>query len=223
MTARPRKSASAKDKPPKRAAPATGRWDRSQTSEERSQAQRQAILFGAAEAIGQHGFFGTRVEHVVQASHKSRRTVFEHFATLDEVFVELHAYVAELALTTVKAAVEGAKSPKERILRAVAAYVELSRTNIPFTRALFLQKSALGPAHDVHREQVLSAMANLLIDTVREAHPKRTFSLLEARVVVSAIETGTVLLLDEEDWVAGRERVTNLVLAALRIEDNERR
>jgi len=195
----------------------TGRWNRSQTNEQRRAAQRQAILEGAATAIGEHGFFGTTVAHVVRAAGVSRRTVFEHFSSTEELFVVLHEHVAELAELAARGAVAAGENATARISNAVAAYVELPRTNAAFARALFRQKAALGPEHEACRARVLDTMSQLLCDTVNAERTGEPLTPLEARIVVAAIETGALLLLDEPDHAEGLARMTTLVLDALRL------
>ncbi len=195
----------------------TGRWDRNQTGEQRKHAQRQAILEGAATAIGEHGFFGTRVAHIVRAAGVSRRTLFEHFTSIEELFVVLHEHVAELATLAARGAAFTGTTARERITHAVAAYVELPRVNAAFARALFRQKSALGPEHDACRARVLDTMSELLMETVNQERKSEPLTVFEAHVIVAAIETGSTMLLDEADPADGLARMTALVLDALRL------
>lgn len=213
---------------------ATGTWDRSRSTNERHAEQREKLLFAAAEAVGAYGFFGARASHVVRLARVSRRTLFEHFPSLEALFVELHAFAADLVVRGLEVAVAEGTSPRDRIDRAVSTYLEMSRQNAPFARAMFRESNALGSAHVECRERVLSTMAALLSANVAPQAPRlraepvaakkaakpAARADLEARVLVSSIEYGTMLLLDLEDPVAaedGRARLVSLVVRALGI------
>ena len=66
-----------------------GRYDRSQTTEERRGEHRERLLDAATEVFAARGYAGTRVDDIVEHAGISRRTLYEDFDSVDAILTEV--------------------------------------------------------------------------------------------------------------------------------------
>jgi AcrR family transcriptional regulator len=151
-------------------APARGKYDRSQSPEDRARQQRRRLYEAATRVFAKRGFANTTVDHVVAEAGTSRRTFYEHFDDLKDVLLKLHDRSANASYRLIEAAVLAKHHPNEQLRSGVEAFLGLIAHFGDEARVLFREVRAAGPEHEVRREVLLSRFAALFFQGVARAH-----------------------------------------------------
>jgi AcrR family transcriptional regulator len=96
----------------------TSRWDAHRSS------RRAELTDAAIAAIRVHGA-GVGMDDVAAQARTSKTAVYRHFADRTELYVAVCARVAEVLLTQVRSAMDGAVGPHAKAAAAIAAYLRL--------------------------------------------------------------------------------------------------
>ncbi len=177
----------------------TGRWDRSMPQEARWEEQRLTILFATARTVAELGFSKTRLADIERASNMSRRTIFSHFPTMEELFIETHKYAAELAQTLVLQAARTARAPREKVRAALDAYFALIEEHSGFAAALLRDFAALGSRHVAVRATLIDALADFIIEVAAEFNERSHPSKRLASALIVSIEAAAPVIALEPD------------------------
>lgn len=94
------------------------RWDAHRRS------RRTELTDAAIVAIRTHGA-GVGMDDVAAAARTSKTAVYRHFADRTQVYVAVCERVAQVLLTQVQAAMDGARSPRAKTAAAISAYLRL--------------------------------------------------------------------------------------------------
>lgn len=176
--------------------------DRRAALKERS---RQAIVQAAAELMDETGGTAFTVDELAERADVSRRTVFNHFASLEDVFAEVCAEVLgelieKLAVPIDAAATDGPTTePGPAMLDELAAVVRSTDLVTPMaylTRTLG-GTDAGGPWHANLLTRALSQVGEGLTAVLRRRHPGA--DPLDLQLLVSAF-TGGVLVCHAHWW-----------------------
>jgi AcrR family transcriptional regulator len=141
-----------------------GKYDRSQTSGERHAVAHERLLDSATEVFATRGYAGTRVEDLVEHAQISRRTLYEHFDTVDAVLDEVYERAVRISFTTVLGKLIGVTDPIERIDAGVRAYYEMIRDNPSAARVVFEVYRTAGPAQAAKYELNTARYATLMLE-----------------------------------------------------------
>ncbi|HET9158976.1 MAG TPA: TetR/AcrR family transcriptional regulator [Caulobacteraceae bacterium] len=87
--------------------------------------RRREILVIAAGLFAKRGFDGVSVREIADAAGIMGGSLYHHFASKKEIYLEVHSAALSHAADVVKAAYEDLKDPWERLEAAVAAHLEL--------------------------------------------------------------------------------------------------
>src|SRR5207248_3318787 len=96
-----------------------GKYDRSQSTEERRGEQRARLLAAAAEIFAAKGYAGARVQDIVARAGMSRRTFYDHFDDLAHALVQLHEHAANLSFRYVEDRVRAQTTPDGKLRAGV--------------------------------------------------------------------------------------------------------
>jgi AcrR family transcriptional regulator len=190
-------------------------------------AETKARLLGAAfDVFAARGFGQTRIDDVCAAAGYTRGAFYSNYTTLDELFFDLYderaaliaAQVTEsLTAPPVDASVD---APVEEIIERTVATLLLDRDWL-LVKTDFLLHAARNPtlARRLadHRDQLRQAVRDRL-DSVRgqlPLPPSIPDADAAARAVVAAYDGVTVQLLLDDDVVAARTWLTQLLTALL--------
>jgi AcrR family transcriptional regulator len=146
-----------------------GRYDRSQTSDQRSSARVEHILDQATEVFATRGYVGTRVEDIVQQTGISRRTLYQHFDSIDELLRQIYDRAVTTSFTTVLERLMTVADPIERVHVGVASFMGLMAENPSAARVVFEVYRHAGPSQAAHHELNTTRWANVMFDFLNAA------------------------------------------------------
>lgn len=171
--------------------------DRRAALKERS---RQAIVQAAAELMDSTGGTAFTVDELAERADVSRRTVFNHFASLDDVVAEVGANVLGELIEKLATPIEtGHPTAGSSILDELAEVVRSTDLVTPMaylTRTLGGTDPS-GPWHANLLNQALTEVGNGLVAALRRRHPEA--DPLDLQLLVSSF-TGGVLVLHTHWW-----------------------
>ncbi len=142
-----------------------GRYDRSQTAGERQAVARENLLDSATEVFATRGYAGTRVEDLVDHAGVSRRTLYEHFESVDAILEEVYERAVRISFSTVLAKLMGVTDPIERIDVGIAAYYEMICDNASAARVVFEVYRTAGDAQAAKYELNTTRYASLMFES----------------------------------------------------------
>jgi len=174
------------------------------------------ILRGAATAFAAHGYSGTSVEAILDASGVSRRTFYRFFRSKEDVFAQLFDRSVALLLRTVRDAY-GTGNSVERVERALDGYLGVHVHAGNLARVLLLEQFRPGSPLYVRREEAMTAFRELMRSQVTAAgHPEPDELLLHG--LVAAINAIVVHMANESpsgkwDVERGKHAIRRLLLS----------
>ena len=146
-----------------------GRYDRSQTAGERQAETRERLLDSATEVFAARGYAGTRVEDLVEHASISRRTLYEHFESVDAILEEVYERAVRISFQTVIQKLMGVTDPVERIDVGIRGYYEMIRDNAPAARVVFEVYRTAGDAQAAKYELNTTRYATLMLEFLNQA------------------------------------------------------
>jgi len=141
-----------------------GRYDRSQTAGERAAETREKLLDAATEVFAARGYTGTRVEDLVDYAAVSRRTLYEHFDSIDAILEEVYERAVRISFSTVLQKLMGVTDPIERVDVGIRAYYEIIRDNAAAARVVFEVYRTAGDAQAAKYELNTTRYATLMFE-----------------------------------------------------------
>ncbi|HEX2095877.1 MAG TPA: helix-turn-helix domain-containing protein [Solirubrobacterales bacterium] len=148
--------------------------------------QRERILNGVVEAVGEHGYEGTTIARIVEAAGISRRTFYEHFEGKEDCFLAAYdmidAHVREAML-----AAPGAAAPwPERVAPRLAALLDVLARDAVVTRCYLAEPLAAGGEVSARYREAM----RLLATTLRSEPPPSDHDLeVRDRVTMGGVTT----------------------------------
>lgn len=189
-------------------------------------AKRQELIESAIELFAQHGFHGTGIDRIADAANVSKKTMYHHFRSKEELIVAaLRHHDGLFRNHFMKAVDQAADTPYERLLAIFdVAHAWFSQSD--FYGCIFI--NAIGEYSDrdsaireTCREfkRMMRSYIGELANSVEVQHPDRLASalaiLLEGSIVTSQVSGGpdaaqtarlaAKTLLDAELGAAGAE------------------
>jgi AcrR family transcriptional regulator len=151
-------------------APARGKYDRTQSPEDRARQQRRRLFEAATRAFAKRGFANTTVDAIVAEAGTSRRTFYEHFDDLKDILLQLHDRIANASFRIIEQHVLSKHHPNEQLRAGVESFMGLIAHFGDQAKVLFREVRAAGPEHEVRREALLARFAALLFQGVARAN-----------------------------------------------------
>ena len=148
----------------RQAADRRGKYDRSQSTSDRHGVTHDRLLDVATEVFAARGYANTRVEDLVEHAGVSRRTLYEHWDSVDAVLDEVYERAVRTSFTTVLAKLMGVTDPIERVEIGVRAYYEMIRDNPAAARVVFEVYRTAGVAQAAKYELNTNRYATLMLE-----------------------------------------------------------
>jgi AcrR family transcriptional regulator len=146
-----------------------GKYDRSQTVEQRQEEQREAILNIATDVFATRGYAGTRVDDIVEATGMSRRTLYQLFESVDTILTEVYERAVRISFTTLVQHLVTVSDPIERIIAGVQAWFDMIAANPAAATVVFDVYRHAGPTQAAKYELNTARYAMLVLESVNAA------------------------------------------------------
>lgn len=167
-----------------------GKYDRSQSAADRAAQRREHLLESATMVFGQRGVAATRVDDIVESAGISRRTLYQDFASLDQILTEVYERAVRMIFRAIAARMLTATHPIERIRVGVAAFFESIAANPAVARVIFDEYRNAGPTQAARYELNTSRFVTLLLETLSAAHASGHLGRLPDEATVYALIKG---------------------------------
>jgi AcrR family transcriptional regulator len=167
-----------------------GRYDRSLTSEQRVSARTERLLDAATEVFATRGYAGTRVEDVVFAAGISRRTLYMHVVSLDDLLTQIYERAVRASFTTVLQGLTTVSDPIARIHAGIAAFYALMADNPSAAYVVFEVYRHAGRAQAAQHELNTSRWANVMRDFLTAAYAAGRLARAPEEATVFALTKG---------------------------------
>jgi len=163
---------------------------------EPSESVRLRILRGAAAAFGRQGYGATSVEAILAEAGVSRRTFYKTFRSKDDVLRVLFENSVSMLVGAVRDAERSGRAPRERLVAAVEAYVQVHARAGPLARVLLLEQFSPSSPLSKQRDAAMATFTALLAESFEREGRKRPDPIL-AHGVVAAINQIAVQMATE--------------------------
>lgn len=154
------------------------------------------ILNGAAKTISSKGLADCSVEDILESAGVSRRTFYRFFRNKEEVFEALFEIGSRILINAVVAAVEGAKTPLEKIEAGIGAFLEVQAQAGPLGQALMLEPLRPTSKLAARRREMIDEYTRLF-EREAESLRRQPPDPLVFRGLVAALEQISVALHNE--------------------------
>lgn len=197
-----------------------GKYDRTQTAQERYEIAHERLLDQATEVFAKLGYHATRVDDVIEAAQISRRTLYQHFPSVEAILEDVYARAARVSLDAVTAAIASvsAADPIARMERVVLAFFRVLAENPSGARVVFEQYRFAGAAQAARYAVDVSRYVALLVELGGAAHAAgrlaRAPDELSAYALIKGLE-GAGLRALERGELAGLTREVAPAMARL--------
>lgn len=141
-----------------------GRYDRSLSTDERTRTRREALLDGATEVFARRGYAGTRVDDIVEQTGISRRTLYQHFESVDTLLEQIYERAVRESFKFVLARLGRARDPVDRIHAGIAAFYALIAEHPAAARVVFEVYRNAGAAQATRHELNTTRYATVMLD-----------------------------------------------------------
>ncbi len=146
--------------------PGLPRGPHSLTREQVAANQRQRLLEGMIDAIGEKGYAATTVSDVIRRAGVSRKAFYEHFANKEECFLATYDSIAAVGRRGVSRAFRRAEGLPDSVQAALAELIELAIARPQALRVLMVEIGAAGPAGIERREQLVVRYEDFLRESL---------------------------------------------------------
>ncbi|TYK50862.1 TetR/AcrR family transcriptional regulator [Actinomadura decatromicini] len=170
------------------------------TREQVSASQRERMLQGMTDAVGEKGYARTSVADVLKRAHVSRETFYEHFTDKQACFLAAYQAAADRIVGVVNDALADTGVPvMGRLEAALRGYLRELAADGGAARTFLLEVYAAGPAAAALRFRVqrgfVELIAGLLIEDERfRAQPDPEFACGMLIGGIASMVTGKVAL-----------------------------
>jgi AcrR family transcriptional regulator len=153
------------------------------------------LLEAMAHVAASQGLAAASIAAVVAEAGVSKRTFYEHFTGKDDCFLALYRAASRSALRTLREAVDATKPWQQQVEHALAAYLAHLAAGPQVVRMLFIEIHHLGPAGAQARREVMQALADFMLETIRDRSALNAERAMAAvggihELVLQAIERG---------------------------------
>lgn len=128
---------------------------------------RDRLIAAFVVVIGERGYAGTTVAHVIKAAAVSRRTFYEHFESKEACFIATYDLITEHLRGQILSAMGEQEDPALRVRAGLAALLHFFAAEPHLARLFMVESLAAGPPVSEHHRETIETLAPLL----REAAP----------------------------------------------------
>jgi AcrR family transcriptional regulator len=176
-----------------------GRTYAGQTSDERAEVRRAALLGAAFDLVSRDGWRALRIDAVCRAASLNKRYFYEGFTDLDALIAELTRGLADEAIAVTMAAMAPGGPPPEVTRRAIAALVAHLTDDPRRARVLF----GAVPAGDAAAGHQALALRQIITSTAAiggDLHGLPAAPFVDTAAAMLVGGTSQAIL----DWLDGR-------------------
>lgn len=124
--------------------------------------QRERLLNGVVEAVGEHGYAATTIARIVEAAGISRRTFYEHFEGKEDCFLAAYEMI-DAHVRGAMLAAPGASAPwPERVVPRLAALLDALARDPVVTRCYLVEPLAAGGEISARYRDAMQLVAAIL-------------------------------------------------------------
>lgn len=167
-----------------------GKYDRSQTASERAEILREKLLDHATEVFAARGFRDTRVDDIVEHARISRRTLYQHFDSLEAILEEIYERAVRVDFTGILQRLMGVSDPIERIRTGVAAYFDLIVEHPAAAKVVFCEYRSAGAKQAAKYDLNTSRYVALLYEALTAAYAAQRLGRAPDEVTVYGLVKG---------------------------------
>lgn len=167
-----------------------GKYDRTQSQEERELLRREQLLDAATEVFAARGFAATRVDDIVEAAGISRRTLYEQFESVEAILEDVYERAVRINFNAILQRLMAAADPIERIHAGVAAYFETIADNPSAARVVFEEYRHAGPTQAAKYEVNTTRYTMLMMSFLQIAHAAGVLGRAPDELTVYALTKG---------------------------------
>jgi AcrR family transcriptional regulator len=135
---------------------------------------RRRLLQAMASVAALKGVAAVTIADVVREAGVSKRTFYEHFDSKEACFLALYRAVGAGALKTLQEAVSVERPWQLQLEQALQAYLSHIAANPELLRTLFIEIHQLGAPGERARREILDAMADFMVQTLRREPGSRS-------------------------------------------------
>ncbi|MGE0098369.1 MAG: TetR/AcrR family transcriptional regulator [Hydrogenophaga sp.] len=181
------------------------------------------LLQAMANVAASQGLAAASIAAVVAEAGVSKRTFYEHFSGKDDCFLALYRAASGSALRTLREAVDPTQPWQHQVERALGAYLAHLAAGPELVRMLFVEIHHLGSAGAEVRREVMQALADFMLETIRDRSAFSPDMAMAAvggihELVLQAIERGEAAQL--EGLTPGASKVVRLLAGADKENEN---
>jgi len=154
---------------------ARGKYDRAKTTVERTKQRHELLLDAAAEVFAARGYVGTRVDDIVERAGVSRRTLYQHFESVEAILHEVYERAVRTSFQIVFDKLAGIDDPIERIRGAVEAYYQGIADRPALAHVVFDVYRHAGPMQAARYEANGARYTLVLFELLTAAHAAGRF------------------------------------------------
>jgi AcrR family transcriptional regulator len=157
------------------------------SSEQIAEHQRMRLQGAMVEAVASHGFASTTVDELVGKAGVSKTAFYEQFENKQACFLSTFDEIIRQATERVGAAYGEPGDSRERLVAAVAAFMDLALAEPGAARLLTVESLILGTAGVEHRERGTEAFEAMVRQSFDDSPSAVEVSDVVVRVVVAGI------------------------------------
>jgi TetR/AcrR family transcriptional regulator len=164
------------------------------TVEQTSSDTQRLILDAAAEAFGELGFAGARVDDIAARAGVNKATVYYHIGGKDTLYAAVVGGILDRAIASLQAALAGVDEPRERF-RAIVRTISKTAASFPHFAPLILREVASGGAtlpDDVLRKMAM--VLGIVAGVLRDGTERGEFRQVDPLVTHMIVAGGTFFL-----------------------------
>ncbi len=139
------------------------------------------------EAVSRHGFAGTTLRELVALAGVSRTTFYQHFASKEDCFLATFDEIIAVVSERVGQAYREPEDFRERLVAALATFMELTVEEPAAARLATVESLTLGSAGVEHRERGSQAFELMIAQSFEHSPSPREVPAMTVRAIVAGI------------------------------------
>ena len=139
-----------------------GKWDRTQTADERQEVQRSRLLQSALSVLDKTGLAGLSVDAVAEAAAMGRQSLYLHFEGRAELLFAVHFQLVEDCFGSLDGARPGG-TPLERLYETLDGVVRYAGSHPARARFALVEAPSISAPHAAIVRTYFDALASSLV------------------------------------------------------------
>jgi AcrR family transcriptional regulator len=191
---------------------------------------RQEILSAALELFAQKGFYNVSMHDIAAAAEFATGTLYNFFASKEDLFFELLVACAEESLAVILPALEGPEDEGQKVAGFIAAHERIAVEQIVAVRLYLLENRGRylpGPKVEAKKREIDARLTSRLSEVIAAGVRKGLFNdidpVLTAKCLCATLESLILADPEAEDLRADLKRIETLFFRGLLKSSGNRR